>query len=108
LLDDAQQLRLQPGRRVLDLVEEDRAAVGDPEQTRMIRRRTGERTANVTEQLALEQRLDQRAVSPINKTGTSCTATVAISSYTRCIELLSRTTFEAWRGDPGSAAALVC
>ena len=54
-LQHAQHLRLRGQRHVADLVEEDRAAIGDLEQAALLRDRAGERTALVTEQLALDQ-----------------------------------------------------
>src|SRR4030095_15938859 len=61
LLEDAEQLRLQGGAHVADLVEEDRAAVGLREQPRRIGDRPGEAAAQVAEQLALEERVGERA-----------------------------------------------
>ena len=55
-LQDAQQLGLQRQRQLADLVEEQRAGVRGGEQTFAIARRIGERTADVAEQLVLEQR----------------------------------------------------
>ena len=57
LLQDAQQLGLQRGRQLADLVEEQGAAVGLDEQAGAIRARVGERAALVAEQLALQQRV---------------------------------------------------
>ena len=55
LLQDAQQLRLELERNVADLVEEERAAVGELEPPDLLRDRAGERAALVPEELALEQ-----------------------------------------------------
>ena len=60
LLQHAQELDLQRGGHVADLVEEERAAVGDLEQARLILHRAGERAADVTEQRALEQVVVER------------------------------------------------
>ena len=59
-LQHAQQLRLHRQRQLADLVEEQRAAVGQLEQARLVVGGAGERAAHVAEQLALEQRLDDR------------------------------------------------
>jgi len=53
-LEHAQQLDLYVRIGLADLVEEHRAAVGALDQTGLVLDRTGERTALVTEQLALE------------------------------------------------------
>src|SRR5262245_64041599 len=55
LLQDAQQLRLRIERQVADLVEEERRAVGQLEHADPLRIRTGERSALVAEELALER-----------------------------------------------------
>jgi len=60
-LEDAQQLGLQLERQLADLVEKDRAAIGRLECALPGRVRAGERTALVTEQLALEQRRRKRS-----------------------------------------------
>ena len=60
LLQHAQQLRLQRRAHRPDLVEEDRAAVGQRELALLGRGRAGERAADVAEQLRLEQRLGNR------------------------------------------------
>ena len=60
LLQEAQQLDLDRRRDLADLVEEQRAAVGEREPAVLARHRAGERAALVTEQLALEQRLGER------------------------------------------------
>src|SRR5690606_32040983 len=59
-LQDAQEFHLRGGREISDLVQEDRAALGELEATFAGRDGAGERTAFVTEQLALEDRLGQR------------------------------------------------
>ena len=55
LLQHAQQLRLELERNVADLVEEERAAVGELEAADLLRDRAGERAALVAEELALEK-----------------------------------------------------
>ncbi len=55
LLQDAQQLGLRVERQVADLVEEERAAVGQLEHAGALRVGAGERAALVTEELALER-----------------------------------------------------
>ena len=60
LLQHAQQLRLERRAHRADLVEEDRAAVGQREFALLCRGRAGEGAANVPEQLRLEQRLRNR------------------------------------------------
>src|SRR4029078_3005184 len=63
LLDRAQELDLHLDRDLADLVEEQRAAVGELEPAGLARRRAGERALLVAEQLGLHQRLgDRRAV----------------------------------------------
>ena len=59
-LEHVEQLRLQRGRHLADLVEKQRAAVGLGEEAGAIGDRAGERAFDVAEQLALEQRLGQR------------------------------------------------
>src|SRR5207302_1272827 len=59
-LDDAQELLLHLGAHVADLVEEKRASVGLLEQTLLLFVRARERSARVTEELRLEQRVGQR------------------------------------------------
>src|SRR5206468_3121120 len=61
LLEDAQELRLERWRDVADLVQEDRAAVGFGEEPGRVADRAGEGAAHVPEELALEQRLGERA-----------------------------------------------
>jgi hypothetical protein len=53
-LEGSQQLGLYGGRHLTDFVEKKRAPVGFDEQTRSVRTRVGERTSDVTEELALE------------------------------------------------------
>src|SRR5262245_1115233 len=60
LLQEAQQLRLQGGRKIADLVEEQRAAVRELELALGLLRRAGERPLLVAEELALEQVLGDR------------------------------------------------
>jgi len=57
VLHDAQELRLERGREVLDLVEEERAAVGELQHAGALLYRAGERAARVPEELALGERL---------------------------------------------------
>ena len=67
LLQRAQQLDLHRGRDVADLVEEQRAAVGELEPAELLLDRAGERALLVAEQLALEQRLGQRAAVDLDE-----------------------------------------
>ncbi len=60
VLQHVQQLRLQRRRHLADLVEEQRAAMGLDEQPRALAGGARERSARVTEQLALQQGLGQR------------------------------------------------
>ena len=60
LLEEAEQLRLERGRELADLVEEERAALGRLHAARLIAHGAGERAAHVAEQLAREQLLGQR------------------------------------------------
>ena len=63
LLEHAQQLGLQHQRDFADLVQEQRALVGQFEDAPLLRARVGERAFFVAEQLAFEQRFrDGRAV----------------------------------------------
>ena len=72
LLQDAQELHLERGRHVADLVHEEGAAVGDREEAGLVGDRAGERAAAVTEELALEEVVvegaavgrDERLVGP--------------------------------------------
>ena len=61
LLDRPQELDLHGRRRLADLVEEERAAVGLLEEAALLAHRAGEGAALVAEELGLEQRLRQRA-----------------------------------------------
>ena len=62
-LEHAQQLRLRRWRQAADLVEEQRAAVGELEEAGLVVAGAEEAAADVAEQLALEQRVvDRRAV----------------------------------------------
>jgi len=73
LLQRAQQLDLHRGGHLADLVEQQRPAAGSLEQARSVLRRAGERTARMSEQLALEQRLgDGSAVDRDERTGRAC------------------------------------
>src|SRR5690606_26495157 len=71
-LEHAQQLALELERDLADLVEKQRAAVGELEAADAVAQRTRKRTAHVTEKLALEQvprdrravHADQRALAP--------------------------------------------
>src|SRR5436309_9616336 len=56
VLHDAQELRLERGQEVLDLVEEERAAVGELQHARALLHRAGEGAARVSEELALGER----------------------------------------------------
>src|SRR5262249_5561119 len=60
LLQHAQELRLESELHVADLVEQDRAAVRELELAGLADERAGERTALVSEELALEQLARQR------------------------------------------------
>ena len=60
LLEHAQELHLKRGGHISDLVEEERAAIGDLEQARLILHRAGERAAHVAEQRALEEVVVER------------------------------------------------
>ena len=60
LLQDAQQLGLQPDAHRADLVEKDRAAVGQRELAFLGGRGSGERAPDVAEQLRFEQRFRNR------------------------------------------------
>src|SRR5581483_9886160 len=62
LLQEAEDLRLEPRREVADLVEEDRAAVRDLEEALLLRDGVREGALLVAEELALEELLrDRRA-----------------------------------------------
>ena len=60
LLEHAQQLGLRDQRHVADLVEEQRAVVGELEAARLAIVRAGERALFVAEDFRLEQRVGQR------------------------------------------------
>src|SRR4030095_10092994 len=60
LLQDAQQLGLELGLELADLVEGERAAVGELDPAALALGRAGERALLVAEQLALEQLLAER------------------------------------------------
>ena len=60
VLQHAQELRLELERQLADLVEEERAAIGQLEAAGLRRVRAGEGAALVAEQLALDQRRRQR------------------------------------------------
>ena len=65
LLQHAQQLALQLERDLADLVEKQRAAVGQFEPADAVAQRAGEGALDVAEELALEQfARDRRAVDP--------------------------------------------
>src|SRR5581483_516255 len=69
LLEDAQNFRLHVERELADLVEEDRAAVGDLELAALPRRRSREGTLLVPEQLVFDERVgDRRAVDRDERT----------------------------------------
>src|SRR5678815_1895443 len=61
LLEEPQELHLNGKRDVSDLVEEERAALRELDTTRLALGRPGERALLVTEELALEERLGDRA-----------------------------------------------
>ena len=67
LLQHAQQLELQAGRHVADLVEEQGAAVGQLEPAELALDGAGEGALLVAEQLGLEQRLGQRAAVDLDE-----------------------------------------
>ena len=67
LLQRAQQLRLQLQRQLADLVEEQRAAVGDLELAGPIALRAGERARHVPEQLALGDADRQRGAVDVDE-----------------------------------------
>ena len=60
VLEHAKQLRLEFERQLADLVEKERAAVGELEAAHLRGVRTGERAALTSEELALDQRARQR------------------------------------------------
>jgi hypothetical protein len=59
VLDEPQELGLERRRDLADLVEQQRAALGNFHPARLIAHRAGERTGRMTEQLAGEQLLGQ-------------------------------------------------
>jgi hypothetical protein len=59
-LEHAQQLRLHRRGQLADFVEEQRPLVGELEQARLVVGRAGEGAAHVAEELAFEERLDDR------------------------------------------------
>src|SRR5690606_23368371 len=61
LLQDPQELHLGRERQLADLVEEERALVRLLEEPSLVGDRVGERAAPVAEELALEERLGDRA-----------------------------------------------
>ncbi len=61
VLEHAQQAHLHARLGLADLVEEDRAAVGDLEEPALVRVGPGEGAAPVAEELALEERVGERA-----------------------------------------------
>ena len=67
LLEEPQQLGLQPRRHLADLVEEDRSAVGHLEQSFLLHARVRERAALVAEQLALEQLLRESRARDVHE-----------------------------------------
>ena len=70
LLEHAQQLGLRDERQVADLVEEQRAVVGELEAARLAIVRAGERAFLVAEDLRLEQRVgERRAVDGLELVG---------------------------------------
>ena len=60
-LQSAEELHLQGQRHLSDLVEEQRALVGGLEQAGTVLDSAGERTTRVTKQLALKERVRERA-----------------------------------------------
>ena len=113
LLQHAQQLDLRVERQLADLVEEDRAVVGELEAALLLLHRAGERAALVAEELAFDERGRQRPavhlhhharapaarrggwparsapcpvpVSPSSSTEESVSATSSIARNTCCI-----------------------
>src|SRR5262245_95646 len=67
LLQGTQQLRLHGWRQRIDVVEEERAAIGDLEAAELALVRTGEGALLVTEELALEQGLGQRGARQLDE-----------------------------------------
>jgi hypothetical protein len=58
-LEEAQEQRLHPQAHLADLVEEERAAIGELELARLVAIRAGEAAPRVAEQLRLEERLGE-------------------------------------------------
>ncbi len=70
LLQDAEQLALEVEGDLADLVEEQRAAIGEFEPPDPFAQRPGEATPDMAEELALEQLAgDRRAVHPDHRAG---------------------------------------
>ena len=67
VLDDLEELRLEPVGQEPDLVEEDRAAVGDLEESGLGVTGVGERPALEPEELGLQQRLGDRGAVEIDE-----------------------------------------
>ena len=67
LLEEPQQLDLDRGRNLADLVEKQGPAIGEREPAILAIRGTGERAALVTEQLALEERLGERGAVQLDE-----------------------------------------
>ena len=72
LLQHAQQLALQIERNLADLVEEDRAAVGELETPDPIAMRARERAFHVAEELALEQLVRNRCAIDLHERPLRC------------------------------------
>ena len=86
LLQDAEELGLRVERQLADLVEEQRAAVGELELPGAVGDRTGERAADMAEQLALDDALGERRAVDLDQ---RCLATArAVVDRARC-ELLA-------------------
>src|SRR6266566_842822 len=79
VLHDAQELRLERGHEVLDLVEEERAAIGELQHARALLHRAGEGAARVSEELALGERLGDGGAVDREK-GDSCRGPVRSAS----------------------------
>src|SRR5688572_32683903 len=67
LLQEAEQLRLQGGSHLADLVEEHGAAVGDLEETFFSGLRVREGALLVAEQLALKQMIGERRAGDVHE-----------------------------------------
>ena len=81
VLDRAQQLGLQRERQLADLVQEQRPAVRVLEHAHLRVAGARERAAHVTEQLALEQRLDDGPQLPVGMRTTLRTCIARLLSY---------------------------